>query len=64
MELTAEQVRALAQTVNLDIPEADFNNVMLRLSALLAEMDKIESELGPEMDNTEPVPPVYPHEDF
>lgn len=64
MELTAEQVRAMAQAVNLDIPEADFNNVMLRLSALLAEMDKIERELGAEMDKTEPVPPVYPHEEF
>lgn len=64
MELTAEQVRAMAQAVNLDIPEADFNNVMLRLSALLVEMDKIERELGAEMDKTEPVPPVYPHEEF
>lgn len=64
MELTAEQVRAMAQAVNLDIPEADFNSVMLRLSALLVEMDKIERELGAEMDKTEPVPPVYPHEEF
>lgn len=64
MELSAEQVRALAQAVNLEIPAADFNNVMLRLSALLAEMDGIERELGVEMDRTEPVPPVYPHEEF
>lgn len=64
MDLTAEQVRALAQAVNLEIPAADFNNVMLRLSALLAEMDGIERELGAEMDRTEPVPPVYPHEEF
>lgn len=64
MELSAEQVRALAQAVNLEIPAADFNNVMLRLSALLAEMDGIERELGAEMDRTEPVPPVYPHEEF
>jgi hypothetical protein len=64
MELTAEQVRALAQAVNLEIPAADFNNVMLRLSALFAEMDNIERELGAEMDKTEPIPPVYPHEEF
>jgi hypothetical protein len=64
VDLTAAQVHAMAQAVNLDIPEADFNNVMLRLSALLAEMEEIESELGLEMDKTEPVPPVYPHEDF
>jgi hypothetical protein len=64
MELTAEQVRALAQAVNLDIPEADFNNVMLRLSALFAEMEQIERELGAQMDQTEPIPPVYPREVF
>lgn len=64
MELTAEQVRAMAQAVNLEIPDADFNNVMLRLSTLFAEMDSIERELGAEMDKTEPVPPVYPHEEF
>lgn len=64
MELSAEQVRALAQAVNLEIPAADFNNVTLRLSALFAEMHDIERELGAEMDKTEPVPPVYPHEEF
>jgi hypothetical protein len=31
---------------------------------MLAAMDAIERELGPVMDRTEPVPPVYPHEEF
>jgi hypothetical protein len=64
MALTREQLVVMARTVGLEIPEADLDNVMLRLSAMLAAMDEIERELGPVMDRTEPVPPVYPHEEF
>jgi len=64
MALTREQLVSIARIVGLEIPEADLNNVMLRLSAMLAAMDAIERELGPVMDRTEPVPPVYPHEEF
>jgi hypothetical protein len=64
MALTREQLVSIARIVGLEIPEADLNNVMLRLSAMLAAMDEIERELGPVMDRTEPVPPVYPHEEF
>jgi hypothetical protein len=64
MALTREQLISIAQIVGLEIPEADLNNVMLRLSAMLAAMDEIERELGPVMDRTEPVPPVFPHEEF
>lgn len=63
MELTTEQLRAMAAAIELDIPEADRENVRLRLSTLLSEMEEIERELGREMDRTEPVPPVYPHEE-
>jgi hypothetical protein len=63
MELTAQQVRVMAQAIDLDIPEADLNSVVLRLSALFAEMENIERELGAAMDQTEPVPPVYPNEE-
>ena len=64
MELTTEQLCAMALAVGLDIPQADRENVRLRLSSLLTEMEVIECELGREMDRTEPVPPVYPREDF
>ncbi len=63
MELSAEQVRAMATAVNLEIPEADLRNVTLRLSSMLTAMEAIERELGADMDRTEPIPPVYPHED-
>jgi len=64
MELSKEQLHAMAAAIGLEIPEADSENVRLRLCGLLSEMEAIERELGSEMDRTEPVPPVYPHEDF
>jgi len=63
VELTREQVRAMADTIKLEIPEADLNNVVLRLSAALTAMEGIERELGAEMDKVEPVPPVYPNDE-
>lgn len=62
--LNREQTRALALIAGLDIPEQDLDNVTLRLSALLDSMDVIEAELGAEMDAVEPLPPVFPREDF
>ncbi len=59
MELTREQVVAMARAVSLEIPPGDLENVRLRLSALLTEMEAIERELGAEMDKVEPLPPVY-----
>lgn len=64
MTLSREQARLLAQTVGLDIPEADLDNVTLRLAALLQAMAAMETELGEQMDAVEPVPPVFPQEDF
>jgi len=64
MELTPEQLLAMAKAISLDIPRGDLENVRLRLSGLLTEMEAIERELGAEMDAVDPVPPVFPREDF
>ena len=64
MDLSRDQVIAMAALINLHVPEADLENVRLRLSSLLTSMDQIERELGPEMEKNEPVPPVYPREEF
>lgn len=64
MNLTREQIREMARVVGLEIPEADLENVSLRLSALLTAMEEIERELGTKMQGADPVPPVYPHEEF
>jgi hypothetical protein len=64
MEVTKEQLIAMANAISLDMAEGDLENVRVRLSTLLTEMEGIERELGPEMDEVEPVPPVYPWEAF
>ena len=62
--LTTEQVRQMARVVRLDIPEPDINDVTVRLAALLSCMEEIDRELGPRLETVDPVPPVFPHEDF
>lgn len=62
--LKKEQTQALALIAGLEIPEVDLDNVTLRLSALLESMAEVEAELGAEMDAVEPLPPVFPEEDF
>jgi hypothetical protein len=62
VELTAEQVRAMAAAIGLEIPESDLNSVVLRLSSSLTAMEGIERELGEAMNAVEPVPPVFPEE--
>lgn len=64
MKLTSEQVKLLAATVGLRLPEQDLDNVAIRVEALLSAMEQIEAELGEEMNAVEPVPPVFPREDF
>lgn len=64
VEVTLRQLREMARAIQLEIPEADSENVRLRLSTLLTAMEEIERELGSAMDRTEPVPPVYPREPF
>ena len=62
MELTSQQILEIARMVGLKIPPEDLENVALRLSTVLTEMEAIERELGALMDKADPIPPVYPHE--
>ena len=64
MKLTREQVRLLAATVDLEIPDHDLDNVTIRVSSLLSSMEAIEAELGEQMNAVEPLPPVFPPEDY
>jgi hypothetical protein len=64
MELSNDDIRNLAKTAELEIPDADLNTIAIRLSSLLTLMSHIEQELGDEMDKIDPVPPVYPREPF
>ena len=64
MKLTRDQVKLLAATVGLEIPDQDLDNVTIRFASLLSAMERIEAELGEEMNLVEPLPPVFPSEDF
>ena len=64
MDMSKDDVRNLAKIIGLEIPDEDLNTVALRLSSLLALMNEIENDLGDEMDKIDPIPPVYPREEF
>ena len=64
MELDRARVRSMAELVGFDIPENELGPIAIRLSELLSAMDEIENELGLEMDRVDPVPPVFPREDW
>ncbi len=64
MQIDRAQLIAMAHAVSLEIPEHDLENVRLRLEGLLTEMERVERELGAEMDRVDPIPPVYPREPF
>ena len=64
MNLTRDQVKALAAAVDLEIPDKDLDNVTIRVASLLSAMEQIEAELGEQMNAVEPLPPVFPREDF
>ncbi len=60
MNITNEQIQAMAEVIGLAIPEEEISSVAIRLSALMESMELIESELGSRMDHVDPLPPVYP----
>ena len=64
MEVSIEQVRVLSALQGLKIPEAELNNVAIRLSTWLTAMEQIEAEMGPQMNAVDPIPPVFPREEF
>ena len=64
MKMTEDDIRNMSRAIDLNIPDADLNTIALRLSALLSVMDEVEKELGAEMDEVDPIPPVYPREEF
>lgn len=64
MDVTVEQVRVLSEMQGLTLPEADLENIAIRLSTWLTAMEQIEAEMGTEINAAEPIPPVFPREEF
>ncbi len=63
-KMTEDDIRVMAKAIDLDIPEADLKNVAIRLSSFLETIAEIERDLGDRMDDVDPIPPVYPREEF
>ena len=64
MRLTKEQVVEMAKAVRLEIPDSEIGAVIFRLSGFLTAMEEIENELGEKLTEVDPIPPVYPQEEF
>jgi hypothetical protein len=64
MEVSIDQLRLLTKMQGLNIPEEDFESIEIRFSTWLTAMEQIEAELGPQINAAEPIPPVYPREEF
>ena len=64
MKMTKDDICNMSRAINLDIPNSDLNTIAIRLSAILSVMEEVEKDLGLEMDEVDPIPPVYPHEEF
>ena len=64
MKVSIDDVRAMARVQNLNIPENELDNVATRLSTWLTAMEQIEGELGEKMHYTDPIPPVFPREEY
>ena len=64
MEVSVEQVRILSELQGLRLPEEDLVSVAIRLSSWLTAMEQIEAEMGDQMNAVDPIPPVFPPEDF
>jgi aspartyl-tRNA(Asn)/glutamyl-tRNA(Gln) amidotransferase subunit A len=60
--LSPADIAVMARAVELPLGEADRDEVAVRLSALLDEMERVERQLGPRLSVTDPIPPVYPRE--
>ncbi|WP_414474527.1 hypothetical protein [Microvirga sp. M2] len=62
--MSIDQLRVLTQLQGLNVPEEDFESIAIRLSTWLTAMEDIEAELRPLINAAEPIPPVYPREEF
>lgn len=64
MKLTELEVRALARTVGLDVPDSDIEDLTARINFYFLAVEELERDLGDDLYRLEPVPPVYPREDL
>lgn len=64
MKVTTETVRALLALRELEVPEAEIDNITTRLATWLQAMDEVESQMGHLLDGEDPIPPLLPREEY
>jgi hypothetical protein len=65
MDVSIEQLKVLLDLQGMkQVPDEDMENIALRLTTWLTAMEKIEAEMGVEINAAEPIPPVFPREEF
>ena len=57
-------IQELGKLIDLKIPDGDSAEIGLRFDSLLKSMQEIEEVLGLQMDDVDPIPPIYPHARF
>lgn len=65
MDVSIEQLKVLLDLQGMkQVPDEDMENIALRLTTWLTAMEKIEADMGVEINAAEPIPPVFPREEF
>jgi hypothetical protein len=64
MNVTEEYVRSTLALQGIPVRENEIPNIVLRFSLWMKAFNEVESALGLQMNDVDPIPPVYPHEDF
>jgi hypothetical protein len=62
MDITAQQARLMLEIHGLQVPDSEIEEVALRFSTWLRALEEIEAEIGEQMDDVDPIAPVYPRE--
>jgi hypothetical protein len=64
MIVSKELVKSLCEMQGLKVPDAELDNVAIRLSTWMSAMEQIEADMGSLIQTVDPIPPVFPKEDI
>lgn len=64
MKLTVDYVRSALALQAIPVHEDEIDNIYRRLVIWFSALNEIELRMGEQMNDVDPIPPVYPHEMF
>jgi hypothetical protein len=64
MKVTTDTVKVMLEMQGLNVPESELDNITTRLATWLEAMQELELEMGHLLDHEDPIPPVFPHDDY